>query len=52
MHDNDQVMKDDMAAMPVPEFKETAFTEPPSLQNARVAIVTSAALTPAEMASV
>ena len=45
MHDNDQAMKDDMATMPVPEFKETAFTQPPSLHNARVAIVTSAALT-------
>lgn len=44
-HDNDQAMKDDMVSVPVPEFKETAFTKPPNLQDARVAIVTSAALT-------
>ena len=47
MHDNDQVMKDEIAAMPVPEFGVTAFTQPPDLQDARVAIVTSAALTQA-----
>ena len=44
MHDNDQVMKDEIGVMPVPEFSEPAFTVPPDLQKARVAIVTSAAL--------
>ena len=38
-------MKNTIAEMPVPEFKETAFTTPPALKDARVAIVTSAALT-------
>jgi len=40
----DQVMRDYAATLPVPEFTETAFTKPPPLSEARVAIVTSAAL--------
>ncbi len=45
MHDNDQVTKDAMASLPVPAFENPAFAKPPALQDARVAIVTSAALT-------
>jgi D-proline reductase (dithiol) PrdB len=45
MHDNDQAMRDFAATLPVPEFEEPAFSEPPALREARVAIVTSAALT-------
>ena len=44
MTDNDQTMRDFVATLPVPEFDETAFTAPPPLRAARVAIVTSAAL--------
>ena len=44
MHDNDQVMKGHVATLPVPEFASPAFTKPPALKDARVAIVTSAAL--------
>ncbi|MYE24314.1 MAG: selenoprotein B glycine/betaine/sarcosine/D-proline reductase [Gammaproteobacteria bacterium] len=44
MPDNDQVMRNHVATLPVPEFAETAFTKPPTLRDARVAIVTSAAL--------
>jgi len=40
----DQAMRDYAANLPVPEFAETAFTIPPALADARVAIVTSAAL--------
>ncbi len=40
----DQAMRDYAADLPVPEFQETAFTTPPRLSKARVAIVTSAAL--------
>ena len=45
MHDNDQVMKTHVAKMPVPVFENPAFNRPPALKDARVAIVTSAALT-------
>ena len=45
MHDNDQAMREFAATLPVPEFKDPAFTKPPPLSEARVAIVTSAALT-------
>ena len=45
MHDNDQAMRDFASTLPVPEFEEPAFSEPPALREARVAIVTSAALT-------
>ena len=44
MTDNDQAMRNFVATLPVPEFDETAFTAPPPLRDARVAIVTSAAL--------
>ena len=44
MPDNDQAMRNFVATLPVPEFAETPFTTPPPLQDARVAIVTSAAL--------
>lgn len=44
MTDNDQAMRILVATQPVPEFNEPAFTTPPRLQDARVAIVTSAAL--------
>ena len=45
MHDNDQAMRDFAATLPMPEFDDPAFTVPPALRDARVAIVTSAALT-------
>ncbi len=44
MHDNDQAMREFAATLPLPEFEDTAFTQPPALREARVAIVTSAAL--------
>ncbi len=45
MTDNDQEMRKFSASLPLPQFDDTAFTKPPPLRNARVAIVTSAALT-------
>ena len=44
MHDNDQAMREFAKTLALPEFEETAFTKPPPLREARVAIVTSAAL--------
>jgi D-proline reductase (dithiol) PrdB len=44
MHDNDQAMKTYVATLPLPEFENPVFNRPPPLQDARVAIVTSAAL--------
>ncbi len=44
MHDNDQAMREFAATLPLPEFDNTAFTQPPALRQVRVAIVTSAAL--------
>lgn len=44
MPDNDRLMRENVGRAPVPEFDETAFTKPPPLAEARVAIVTSAAL--------
>jgi D-proline reductase (dithiol) PrdB len=44
MIDNDAVMRQHAASTPMPEFAEPAFTKPPALSDARVAIVTSAAL--------
>ena len=44
MHNNDQAMKTYVEALPVPEFENPAFNQPPTLKDARVAIVTSAAL--------
>ena len=45
MHDNDQAMRDFATTIPVPAFVDTPFNVPPPLREARVAIVTSAALT-------
>ena len=42
--DNDQLMRQNVAKFPVPEFPEPAFTRPKPLAECRVAIVTSAAL--------
>ena len=44
MHNNDQAMKDYVATLPVPAFENPAFNRPQPLKDARVAIVTSAAL--------
>ena len=44
MPDNDQLMKETVMKMPVPAFDNPAFNKPPPLQEARVAIVTTAAL--------
>ena len=44
MHDNDQAMREFTKTLALPEFEETAFTKSPPLREARVAIVTSAAL--------
>ena len=44
MHDNDQAMRDFATTLALPEFEDTAFTTPPALREARIAIVTSAAL--------
>jgi len=44
MPDNDALMRENVAKMPVPEFETTAFTKPKPLSESRVAIVTSAAL--------
>lgn len=45
MHDNDLAMRNFSASLPLPDFGDAAFTKPPPLRGARVAIVTSAALT-------
>ncbi len=44
MTDNDAAMRQHAATTPMPEFSEPAFTQPPALGDAKVAIVTSAAL--------
>ncbi len=44
MTDNDAAMRQHAAGTPVPEFEEPAFTTGVTLANAKVAIVTSAAL--------
>ena len=44
MSDTDKAMRQAVARMPVPEFETTAFSLPPPLSEASVAIVTSAAL--------
>ncbi len=44
MPDNDQMMRAHASKTPVPEFPNPSFTKPPVLSQARVAIVTSAAL--------
>jgi D-proline reductase (dithiol) PrdB len=40
----DAAMRGVIGALPVPEFAATAFTQPPALREATVAIVTSAGL--------
>ena len=42
----DAFIRKQIAQLPVPEFAETAWTQPPPLADARVAVVTSAALHP------
>ena len=42
----DAFIRKQIAQLPVPEFAETAWTPPPPLADARVAVVTSAALHP------
>ncbi len=42
----DAMLRERIGQMPVPEFAETAWTTPPPLSEARVAVVTSAALYP------
>ncbi len=44
MTDDKQALENLVAAQPVPVFTEPSFTRPPRLQDARIAIVTSAAL--------
>ena len=44
MHDNDQAMKTYADTLPVPVFENPAFSCPPPLQDARVAIVTTSGL--------
>jgi D-proline reductase (dithiol) PrdB len=44
MPDNDQMMRAHASKTPMPEFPNPAFATPPALSDARVAIVTSAAL--------
>ena len=42
----DALIRQQIGNLPVPEFAETAWTKPPPLDEARVAVVTSAALYP------
>ena len=42
----DALIRNQIAQLPVPQFAETAWTTPPPLADARVAVVTSAALHP------
>ena len=42
----DAIIRRQIGSLPVPEFSETAWTVPPPLAEARVAVVTSAALHP------
>jgi D-proline reductase (dithiol) PrdB len=44
MPDNDLMMRAHASKTPVPEFPDPAFSKPPALADARIAIVTSAAL--------
>jgi D-proline reductase (dithiol) PrdB len=44
MTDYEKGMREHVSGLPVPEFGETAFTSPPSLAEATVAVVTSAAI--------
>ena len=42
----DDLIREQIGKLPVPEFSETAWTVPPPLAEAKVAVVTSAALHP------
>ena len=42
----DALIREQIGKLPVPQFSETAWTAPPPLSEARVAVVTSAALYP------
>ncbi|MYE06222.1 MAG: selenoprotein B glycine/betaine/sarcosine/D-proline reductase [Chloroflexi bacterium] len=42
----DAIIRRQIGGLPVPEFSETAWTPPPPLAEAKVAVVTSAALHP------
>ena len=42
----DAIIRRQIGSLPVPEFAETAWTTPPPLSEAKVAVVTSAALHP------
>lgn len=42
----DTMVRNHVASLPVPEFPDPAWTPPPALKDAKVAIVTSAALYP------
>ena len=42
----DAIIRRQIGSLPVPEFAETAWTMPPPLSEAKVAVVTSAALHP------
>ena len=42
----DAIIRERIGSLPVPEFSETAWTVPPPLSEAKVAVVTSAALHP------
>lgn len=44
MTTGDQAMRAYAGGLPVPEFESTAFTQPPPLNEARVAIVTTSAV--------
>ncbi len=44
MPETDKMMRDHVGTLPMPEFEVTAFSKPPALSKAKVAIVTSAAL--------
>ena len=45
-HSGDALIREQISKLPVPEFPETAWTTPPPLAEAKVAVVTSAALHP------
>ena len=44
MPEPDKMFRDHVGTLPMPEFEVTAFSKPPALSEAKVAIVTSAAL--------
>ena len=42
----DAMMRDSVGTVPVPDFQDTAWTPPPPLADARVSVVTTAAIYP------